>query len=98
MTVQLQDTKGNVLATTTTNSRGRYTFNQLSGPATNPENGYGVSQTGFYRVVLVPPASMQQVSTNPHSIRVSRGEINARGVNFVVANLATRAKVISATK
>ena len=38
ITVQLEDTSGDVLATTTTNSRGRYTFNQLSGPAANPAN------------------------------------------------------------
>ncbi len=91
MTVQLEDTRGDVLATTTTNSRGRYTFNQLSGPAANPENTYGVSGTGFYRVVLVPPASMHQVSTNPRSIRISRGEINASGINFVVTNVVKQA-------
>ena len=92
ITVQLEDTSGDVLATTTTNSRGHYTFNQQSGPAANPVNAPGVSETGFYRVVLVPPASLHQVSPNPRSILISRGGINASGVNFVVANAATRAK------
>ena len=55
VTVQLEDTSGDVLATTATNSRGRYTFNQQSGPAANPANAPGVSETGFYRVVLVAP-------------------------------------------
>ena len=98
ITVQLEDTSGDVLATTTTNSRGQYTFNQQSGPAANPVNSPGVSETGIYRVVLVPPASLHQVSPNPRSILISRGGINASGVNFVVANVATRAKVPTTTQ
>ena len=53
ITVELQDTSGDVLATTTTNSRGQYSFNQLSGPAANPVNAPGVSGTGDYDIVLV---------------------------------------------
>ena len=87
VTVQLEDTAGNILATTTTNSRGRYTFNQQSDPAANPINSPGVSETGFYRVVLAPPASLHQVSPNPRSILISRGGINVSGVNFVVINV-----------
>ena len=79
LTVQLEDTGGDVLATTTTNRRGQYTFNQQSGPAANPVNAPGVSGTGLYRVVLVPPASLHQVSPNPRSILVSRGGIHAAG-------------------
>ena len=97
MTVQLEDTEGDVLATTATNSRGRYTFNQLSGPAANPENRFGVSGTEFYRVVLVPPASMHQVSPNPRSIMISRGGMKASGLNFVLTNVTTRARVTAAT-
>ena len=67
VTVELEDTSGDVLATTVTNSQGQYTFNQLSGPAANPENSSGVSGTGLYNVVLAPPASMHQVSPNPRS-------------------------------
>ncbi len=86
ITVELEDAGGDVLAKTTTNSRGRYSFNQLSGPAANPVNAPGVCETGLYHVVLVPPASMHQVSRKPSSIRISRGGIKASGVNFVVAN------------
>jgi peroxidase len=91
ITVDLEDAKGNVLATTTTNSQGHYNFNQLSGPAANPLNNPGVSGTGSYRVVLVPPASLRQVSKNPRSILISRGGTSASGVNFVVAHAATNA-------
>jgi peroxidase len=82
ITVQLEDAKGDVLATTTTNSRGQYSFNQLSGPAANPENAPGVCETGLYHVVLVPPASMHQVSRMPSSILISRGGVKASRVNF----------------
>ena len=94
ITVELEDTSGDILATTTTNSRGQYTFNQQSGPAANPVNSPGVSETGFYRVVLVPPASLHQVSPNPRSILISRGGINVSGVNFVVANV-TPARLVT---
>ncbi len=93
VTVQLEDTDGDILATTTTNSRGHYSFNQQSGPAANPANSPGVSATGYYRVVLAPPASLHQVSPNPRSILISRGGLNVTGVNFVVADAAARARV-----
>ncbi len=84
MTVQLEDASGDVLATTTTNSRGHYTFNQQSGPAANPAKTPGVSETGMYHVVLVSPASVHQISAKPHSILISRGGMNVSGMNFVV--------------
>jgi peroxidase len=84
ITVQLENTKGDVLATTTTNSRGHYSFNQLSGPAVNPENSPGVGGTGLYRVVLVPPASMRQVSRRPSTILISRSGLKASRVNFAL--------------
>ncbi len=56
ITVELEDTSGDVLATTTTDSHGHYSFNQLSGPAANPVNASGVSGTGSYDMVLVLPS------------------------------------------
>ena len=61
-------------------------------------NAPGVSETGLYHVVLVPPASMHQVSRKPSSILISRGGINASGVNFVVANMASRAQAATPAK
>ena len=65
---QLEDTSGDVLATTTTDSRGNYSFNQLSGPAANPENAPGVSGTGTYdsRPRRCPRGSSRR-SRNPSS-------------------------------
>jgi len=94
ITVQLMDTSGDVLATTVTNNHGQYTFNQLSGPAANPENASGVSGTGYYNVVLVVPSGMTQVSANPSTISISRGDINVSDVNFEVAPAATHLEVI----
>ena len=75
ITVQLKDSSGNVLATTVTDRRGRYSFNQLS----------GVSGTGDYTVTLVVPGGYSQTSTNPSAILISRGDTNVGGVNFVLA-------------
>ncbi len=82
ITVELQDTSGDDLATTTTNSRGQYSFNQLSGPAANPVNAPGVSGTGAYDIVLVLPSWLEQTSTDPPSVLISRGGTNVTGVNF----------------
>jgi hypothetical protein len=74
ITVQLQDTSGNVLATTVTDSRGHYSFNQLN----------GVSATGDYNVRLVLPSGVTQTTANPATISISRGDINVTGVNVGV--------------
>lgn len=82
ITVQLRDSSGDVLATTTTGSHGYYSFNQLSGPAANPENASGVSGTGTYNVFLVLPSWLEQTSSNPGGILISRGGMNVTGMNF----------------
>jgi hypothetical protein len=84
ITVELEDTSGDVLATTTTDSHGYYSFNQLSGPAANPVNASGVSGTGTYQVVLSLPSWLQQTSRGPSSILISRGGINVTGVNYSI--------------
>ncbi len=75
VTVQLQDAGGHVLATTATNDQGRYSFNQLT----------GIAGTGDYLVRILAPSGTTQSSPNPSTISVSRGDVNASGVNFTVA-------------
>jgi peroxidase len=86
ITVQLEDSSGDILATTVTNRFGAYNFNQLSGPAANVENGSGVSATGDYLVRLVLPSGAKQVSPNPPTIQITRGGTQVRGVNFALAS------------
>ena len=85
ITVQLLNDSGDVVATTVTDSQGRYSFNQLSGPAANPTDGSGVSATGTYTVRLVLPSGFTQTSPNPAAIDITRGGVNVSGVNFTVA-------------
>ena len=93
ITVQLEDANGDVLATTTTNKNGQYSFNQQSGPAANVENPSGVSGTGTYQIVLSLPSWMQQTGRSPGSVTITRGGQNVTGVNFSVGvnwnNLST---------
>jgi hypothetical protein len=75
VTLQLQDSDGNVLATTVTNSSGNYSFNELN----------GIGGTGAYSVILVVPSGLVQTSKNPASILISRGDLNVTGVDFILA-------------
>src|SRR5262249_18410479 len=84
ITVELLDTSGDVLATTVTDRQGRYSFNQLSGPAVNADSASGVSAGGDYEVRLVLPSGTTQTSANPPTIPTSRGDTNVSGVNFSV--------------
>ncbi|HEX5271001.1 MAG TPA: peroxidase family protein, partial [Gemmataceae bacterium] len=86
LTVKLEDTGGDVLATTVTDSRGNYSFNQLSGPSANPAIGSGVSATGYYQIVLVLPSGARLVSPAPGNILISRGGVNVTGVNFQIGS------------
>ncbi len=83
ITVQLEDTDGNVLATTTTNRQGQYTFNQLSGGAATLESASGTSETGTYQVALSLPSFLRQVTT-PNDVTITRGGQNFGNVNFGV--------------
>jgi hypothetical protein len=85
VTVRLEDASGDVLATTVTDRQGHYSFNQLSGPAANPDLASGVSATGSYNVVLVLPSGLRQTTPSPSSIVITRGGVNVTGVNFGVA-------------
>jgi hypothetical protein len=90
ITVQLQDSSGDVLATTVTNAQGNYSFDQLSGSAANPVNASGVSGTGTYNVVLVLPSTLAQTSPDPQSINITRGGTNVAGVSFTVSSWLER--------
>jgi hypothetical protein len=85
ITVQLLDISGDVLATTLTDSQGRYTFNQQSGPASIPDVGSGISATGNYTVALVLPPGMSQTTLNPDPIAIAVGDTNIFGVDFGVS-------------
>jgi hypothetical protein len=84
VTVELEDTSGDVLAKTVTDRNGNYTFTQQSGPSANPEIASGVSATGNYNIVLVLPRNLRQTGPRPGTIHISRGGINVNGVNFLV--------------
>jgi hypothetical protein len=84
LTVELQDTSGDILATTTTGRGGTYTFNQLSTGNTNPELSPGVSGTGDYQIVVVLPSFLKQIGQGPGTIAVTRGGQNFQNVNFEV--------------
>jgi hypothetical protein len=75
VTVQLEDSSGNVLATTVTDSKGRYHFDQQN----------GLSATGTYLVSVVVPSGLTQVSPNPSPITISRGDVHRAGVDFLLA-------------
>jgi peroxidase len=81
ITVELTDTSGDVLATTRTDIFGRYSFNQLSGPAANATNAPGVSATGDYQVVVVLPSFLKETS-GPGTIEITRGGTNVTGADF----------------
>src|SRR5262249_59719523 len=63
ITVELEDTSGDVLATTVTNPQGQYSFNQLN----------GLGATGGYTVQLVLPQGFRQTPTSPSPAQISRG-------------------------
>jgi len=75
VTVQLLDGDGNVLATAVTGRQGRYGFDQLN----------GIGGTGDYTVRIVTPSGLAQVSPNPGTILISRGDVHVSGVNFRLA-------------
>jgi hypothetical protein len=88
LTLELEDSDGNVLATTSTDSHGNYIFTQLSGPSTDPEVGSGLSATGTYRVVLALPLGSHGGggggSMTSQDMAITSGDTNLSGVNFTL--------------
>lgn len=84
ITLQLQDTAGDVLATTKTDGHGQYSFDEQSGPSAGPEVTPGVSATGWYQVVPEMPAGMKMANVAPKPFLISSGDTDVNNVNFVV--------------
>jgi hypothetical protein len=84
LTIDLEDTSGDLLATTTTDAMGHYTFTQLSTGNTDPSLTPGVSATGLYQVILAPTSSIKQTSTTPSPVLISGGGTNINGIDFTV--------------
>jgi hypothetical protein len=82
ITVQLQDSDGNLVASTVTDSQGHYSFTQQN----------GLSATGNYSVSLVLPAGASQTSANPATVLISRGDTTVNGVDFVLNTQSTQPK------
>jgi peroxidase len=93
ITVRLEDTTGDILATTETDQRGRYSFDQLSGPSGNVEIAPGVSATGWYKVVLALPHGMKQVTPSPAPIEITSGDTDVTGVNFLLSSTPSTSPV-----
>ncbi len=86
VTVNLLDSDGNVVGTTVTNGLGQYFFNQQS----------GVAGTGTYTVSIVLPAG-DTLRSAPPPVSITRGDISARGGNFIVHQGAWR-QAVAATQ
>jgi peroxidase len=71
ITVQLMNDEGTVVATSITDSQGRYRFDDLN----------GINGTGDYSVHVVVPPDDTETSPDPVSVLISRGDVNAT-VNF----------------
>src|SRR5262249_23053254 len=80
ITVSLTDVAGNVLATTVTDSQGRYSFSNQSGPAAVPGQPAGGSSTGSFKGAgSLPPA---QVKSSPGTIVITNGDDDFEDANF----------------
>lgn len=82
VTVQLEDTLGNVLLTTQTASDGSYQFTGLA--------------LGTYRVRVVPPAGDVQTTSDPADIQVTQGT-TIGGVNFGLHQTGLTAQALTSS-
>ncbi|HEY1686462.1 MAG TPA: peroxidase family protein [Tepidisphaeraceae bacterium] len=83
LTVHLEDSDGDILATTQTDAHGNYLFNQLSGPSADSTIASGVSAVGDYKIVLELPNGSSTTSAN---IDIVTGDTNVDNINFVLNN------------
>ncbi len=84
VTVELLNGDGDVIATTLTNSRGRYQFNTFS-------------ETGDYQVRIVVPNRLRATSATTRDVLISRGDQTIAGVDFGLQTLG-RPKPTNAPK
>jgi hypothetical protein len=72
ITVDLNDASGNVVATTTTDSQGHYSFTDQA----------GIPGTGDFSTTIVLPAGYVQTTSNPPTLHLSRGGLEVDKVDF----------------
>ena len=83
ITLELKNDDGDIVATTTTDRMGHYTFNELSTGNANVEVSPGLSSTGTYTVLVVPPTSTQAASAAA-TLMITRGDTNFAGIDFTL--------------
>ncbi|HEY2787248.1 MAG TPA: peroxidase family protein [Fimbriiglobus sp.] len=83
----LEDSDGNILATTRTDSQGNYRFSQLNNSSSNSQSGSDISMTGIYKVVVVVPSGMKLVSPDPGFISITRGGMNITDIDFTLGQI-----------
>jgi hypothetical protein len=69
VTVELLNDEGDVVASTRTDSNGRYRFTQFN-------------ETGDYQVRIIVSAQLQVTPANPQDILISRGDVTISGLDF----------------
>ena len=70
--VNLLDDQGNVVATTTTDANGHYSFSDQT----------GIPGTGNYSVMVMVPTGYQSTTVITHAIHLSRGGLDYDGEDF----------------
>jgi hypothetical protein len=70
--VNLLDAQGNVVATTTTDARGHYSFTDQT----------GIPGTGNYTVEVVVPSGYKATTATTHTVHLSRGGLDLDGEDF----------------
>jgi len=96
LTVELENTSGEVLATTTTGRNGSYTFTQITPPVVIVDvasaSGAATAQTsttepippGSYEVVVELPSFLQEVAPSPGLITLTSSNPSYTSANFEV--------------
>jgi hypothetical protein len=85
VTVNLKDDSGAVVASTTTDSHGRYRFTDQT----------GIPGTGKFSVSIVLPAGFVHTSPSSISLMMSRGDLQYDGMNFGVDEIGAQTNALS---
>jgi peroxidase len=73
--VNLLDDSGNVIATTTTNAQGHYSFNDQT----------GIPGTGNFTVMVMVPTGEHATTVTTHTVHIGRGGLDYDAENFGIA-------------
>ena len=76
------DRMEHVVATTVTDSQGRYNFDQFSTGGADPTLQSGVSHTGTYTVDIVVPPCYDETSGDTDPILISSGGKKVKRIDF----------------